>query len=137
MALGAGTRGKVLKCINRSAWRADNVSNPNTPGALSAGVFFLLDEVVAPCGAQLANSFPGTAHCSGRALRQLSIRRPILESLTLCLPSPADQQRIVALAALAKQERYALQQLLRNRDQQFQALAESMAASAQSAYVTP
>lgn len=58
---------------------------------------------------------------------QLSIRRPVLESLTLSLPSLADQQRIVALAELARRERLALHQLLHNREQQLQALAEDLA----------
>lgn len=39
---------------------------------------------------------------------QLSIRRPVLESLSLSVPSLADQQRIVALADLARHERRAL-----------------------------
>lgn len=62
---------------------------------------------------------------------QLHIRRPVLESLTLCVPSLADQQRIVALADLAGQERHALRQLIRNREHQLQALAESLAHTAQ------
>lgn len=65
---------------------------------------------------------------------QLSIRRPVLESLTLCVPSLADQQRIVALADLARQERHALQQLIHNREQQLQALAEGLAHAAQAAH---
>ena len=65
---------------------------------------------------------------------QLSIRRPVLESLTLCVPSLADQQRIVALADLARQERHALHQLIHNRELQLQALAESLAHSAQTAH---
>ena len=65
---------------------------------------------------------------------QLSIRRPVLESLTLCVPSLADQQRIVALADLARQERNTLHQLIHNREQQLQALAESLAHTAQAAH---
>ena len=64
---------------------------------------------------------------------QLSIRRPVLESLSLSVPSLADQQRIVALADLARHERRALYQLIHNREQQLQALAESLAYSAQAA----
>jgi hypothetical protein len=60
---------------------------------------------------------------------QLSIRRPVLESLQLCVPSLADQQRIVTLAELARQERHALQQLIHNRERQLQALAEGLAHS--------
>lgn len=65
---------------------------------------------------------------------QLSIRRPVLESLTLSVPSLADQQRIVALADLARQERYTLHQLIHNRERQLQALAEGLAHSAQAAH---
>lgn len=64
---------------------------------------------------------------------QLSIRRPVLESLSLSVPSLANQQRIVALADLARHERRALYQLIHNREQQLQALAESLAYSAQAA----
>ncbi|GAA0765148.1 restriction endonuclease subunit S [Ideonella azotifigens] len=62
---------------------------------------------------------------------QLSIRRPVLESLTLSVPSLADQRRIVALAELARQERRALNQLIHNRERQLQSLAEDLARSAQ------
>jgi len=65
---------------------------------------------------------------------QLSIRRPVLESLTLCVPSLADQQRIVALADLARQERHTLHRLIHNREQQLQALAEGLAHAAQAAH---
>lgn len=61
---------------------------------------------------------------------QLSIRRPVLESLTLCVPSLPDQQRIVALADLARRERQTLHQLIHNREQQLQALAEGLAHAA-------
>lgn len=62
---------------------------------------------------------------------QLSIRRPVLESLTLSMPSLADQHRIVVLFALARQERRALHQLIYNREHQLQALAEDLVQSAQ------
>jgi restriction endonuclease S subunit len=65
---------------------------------------------------------------------QLSIRRPVLESLTLSLPSLADQQRIVALADLARRERHTLNQLIHNREQQLQGLAEDLAHAAQAAH---
>ncbi len=57
---------------------------------------------------------------------QLSIRRPVLEALTLSIPSLADQHRIVALAELARQERQTLIQLIRNREQQLNALADDL-----------
>ena len=57
---------------------------------------------------------------------QLSIRRPLLEALTLSLPSIVHQRRIVDLATLARQERQALHQLVRNRELQLHALAEGL-----------
>lgn len=57
---------------------------------------------------------------------QLSIRRPVLEALTLSIPSLADQRRIVALVELARQERQTLTQLIRNRERQLNALADSL-----------
>jgi len=58
---------------------------------------------------------------------QLSIRRPVLESLLLSVPPLADQRRIVALAELAGRERHTFHQLIRNREQQLHALAEDLA----------
>jgi hypothetical protein len=58
---------------------------------------------------------------------QLSIRRPVLESLTLSVPPLADQQRIVALVELASKERRALNALIHNRERQLHALAENLA----------
>jgi restriction endonuclease S subunit len=58
---------------------------------------------------------------------QLSIRRPVLESLLVCLPSLADQHRIVAFAELARQEHRALYQLIHSRELQLQAIAEDLA----------
>ena len=65
---------------------------------------------------------------------QLSIRRPVLESLTFCLPSLADQQRIMALADLARQERQTLHQLIHTREQQLQAIAEDLTRTAQATH---
>lgn len=62
---------------------------------------------------------------------QLSIRRPVLESLTLNVPPLADQHRIVELADLARRERHALHCLIQNRETQLQALAEGLAQAAQ------
>ena len=58
---------------------------------------------------------------------QLSIRRPVLEALSIGVPGLPDQQRIVALAELARQERQVLHQLIRNREHQLEALAEKLA----------
>ena len=57
---------------------------------------------------------------------QLSIRRPVLEALMLSIPAIQRQRGIVALAALARRERQALQQLIRNRELQLHALAEDL-----------
>jgi hypothetical protein len=62
---------------------------------------------------------------------QLSIRRPVLESLTLSVPSLADQQRIVAVVELARRERRTLNLLIHNRERQLQSFAEDLAQSAQ------
>lgn len=61
---------------------------------------------------------------------QLSIRRPVLEALTLSVPSIAHQRRIVGLAELARQERHAFHQLVRNRELQLHALAEGLSRAA-------
>lgn len=58
---------------------------------------------------------------------QLSIRRPVLEALTLSLPALARQRSVVALADLARRERRALQHLIHNRERQLHALAEGLA----------
>lgn len=71
---------------------------------------------------------------SAEGSSQLSIRRPVLESLILSVPSLADQHRIVALAELARAERRALSQLINNRERQLQALAEGLAQSAQASH---
>ena len=60
---------------------------------------------------------------------QLSIRRPVLEALGIRVPGVADQQRIVALVELARQERLALHQLIRNRERQLEALAQELASN--------
>lgn len=78
--------------------------------------------------------FQRQLHQAAEGSSQLSIRRPVLESLTVCVPSLADQQRIVALAALARQERRTLHQLIHNREHQLQALAEGLAHTAQAAH---
>jgi restriction endonuclease S subunit len=58
---------------------------------------------------------------------QLSVRRPVLESLSLGIPPLADQERIVALARLARRERELHTLLIRNRELQFEAIAEALA----------
>jgi hypothetical protein len=55
---------------------------------------------------------------------QLSIRKPVLESVPLKVPPLPKQQAIVALAKLAAAEQHALQSLLRNRERELAAIAE-------------
>ncbi|WP_077002324.1 restriction endonuclease subunit S [Variovorax sp. KK3] len=58
---------------------------------------------------------------------QLSVRRPVLESLSIGIPSLPDQQRIVALARLARREVEVQRLLLLNREQQFESIAAAIA----------
>ena len=58
---------------------------------------------------------------------QLSIRRGILESLPIALPSLAAQQKIMALVELAKQEQAGYLALIRTREKQLEALVEGLA----------
>ena len=60
---------------------------------------------------------------------QLSVRRPVLESLPIGLPPLADQERIVALARLAQRERQLQDLLIRNRERQFESIAEALASA--------
>ena len=61
---------------------------------------------------------------------QLSVRRPVLESLPIAIPSLADQARIVELAHLAQRERRLHAQLVRHRERQFESIAEALASAA-------
>ncbi len=54
---------------------------------------------------------------------QLSIRRPVLEALPLALPPLQQQHLVVSLAEAATQEERQLHALIRNRQQQLDALA--------------
>ena len=60
---------------------------------------------------------------------QLSIRRPVLEALSLHIPSIRHQRGIAALADLARAERNALHRLIRNRELQLHAIAEGLGQS--------
>lgn len=57
---------------------------------------------------------------------QLSVRRPVLEALSLHIPTMPQQRGIAALADLARAERQALHRLIRNRELQLHALAEGL-----------
>ncbi|MDO9435736.1 restriction endonuclease subunit S [Hydrogenophaga sp.] len=63
---------------------------------------------------------------------QLSIRRPVLEALPLAVPPLAEQRLIVALAEAAAREEQQYQALIRNRQQQLDALALSLFSSHES-----
>lgn len=71
--------------------------------------------------------FQRQLHQAAEGSGQLSVRRPVLEALTLSLPPLARQRSVVALADLARLERRALQHLINNRERQLHALAESLA----------
>lgn len=68
-----------------------------------------------PAQRYLAANAEGTA--------QLSIRRGVLEGLPIALPPLEQQHRIVDLAKDATRERQLLEALIRNREQQLDALA--------------
>lgn len=89
------------------------------PGGTLAPAFLAWQINQPPFQRQLQQAAEGTS--------QLSIRRPVLESLTLSVPPLIDQQRIVELADLARQERRVLSQLIHIRERQLQALAEDLA----------
>lgn len=59
---------------------------------------------------------------------QLSIRRPVLEAITVRIPSLAQQHRLVALAGLARRERHVFEQLIHIRERELEALAEELSA---------
>lgn len=73
--------------------------------------------------------FQRQLHQAAEGSNQLSIRQPVFGALTLGIPDLAEQQRIVALANMARQERRVLRQLIRNREMQLDALAEALAAN--------
>jgi hypothetical protein len=74
--------------------------------------------------------FQRQLHQAAEGSGQLSVRRPVLEALTLSLPALARQHSVVALADLARRERHALQHLINNRERQLHALAESLSQAA-------
>jgi restriction endonuclease S subunit len=60
---------------------------------------------------------------------QLSIRRGVLESLPIVVPSIKKQKSIIALADLAVSEKQQLEALMRNRQRQLDALAHELHAA--------
>lgn len=126
-------RGDVLLVSKGARFYAVCIDEPPSPAVCSPHFFHiqvtpsvqLLPAFLAwqinqpPFQRQLQQAAEGTS--------QLSIRRPVLEALTLSIPSLADQHLIVALAELARQERQTLNRLIHNREQQLNALANSLA----------
>jgi hypothetical protein len=124
--------GDVLFVSKGARFYAVCIDEPPTPSVCSPHFFNLqvlpqvrlLPEFLAwqinqpPFQRQLQQAAEGSS--------QLSIRRPVLESLTLCVPPLADQARIVALVDLARRERHTLQRLIHNRELQLQAVAEGL-----------
>lgn len=129
--------GDVLFVSKGARFYAVCIDEPPSPAVCSPHFFHLQ---VAPHGPLLPAflawqinqpPFQRQLQQAAEGSSQLSIRRPVLESLTLSVPSMADQHRIVALAELARQERRALHQLIHNRELQLHALAEDLAQSTQ------
>jgi len=60
---------------------------------------------------------------------QLSIRRGVLEQLQVAIPPLEEQQRFVDLAATALKEKRVLEAMIRNRQQQLDALAIDLASN--------
>ncbi|WP_299977085.1 restriction endonuclease subunit S [uncultured Pseudoteredinibacter sp.] len=65
---------------------------------------------------------------SAEGSSQVSIRRTVLESTPLFIPTIQEQQAIVALDRKAKQEKRVLNALINNRAQQMQAIARELLA---------
>lgn len=129
--------GDVLFISKGARFYAACIDEPPEPAVCSPHFFHLRVHAMAPLlPAFLAwqinqPPFQRQLQQAAEGSSQLSIRRPVLESLTFSLPSLADQQRIVALAELARHERQALHQLIHNREEQLQALAEDLTRTAQ------
>lgn len=60
---------------------------------------------------------------------QLSIRRGVLENITIVVPPIAKQRLIIALARQARQEKKVLESLILNRQKQLDALANELLAA--------
>jgi len=110
--------GDILVVSKGARFYAVYLDEPPHPAVCSPHFFHLWQINQPPFQRQLQQAAEGTS--------QLSIRRPVLEGLTLGIPSLADQHRIVALAEIARQERQTLIQLIRNREQQLNALADGL-----------
>ncbi|MEP7367577.1 MAG: restriction endonuclease subunit S [Acidobacteriota bacterium] len=61
---------------------------------------------------------------------QLSVRRPVLEALSIAVPPLADQACIVELVRLAQRERQLHAQLVHQREREIESIAEALDAAA-------
>lgn len=75
-----------------------------------------------PAQTYLAQAASGTA--------QRSLRRAVIEALAVAIPTLAVQQSVVEVATLARRERFALEELVRVREQQLDQIAASLLATA-------
>ncbi len=132
--------GDVLFVSKGARFYAVCIDEPPSPAVCSPHFFHL---EVAPQGPLLPAflawqinqpPFQRQLQQAAEGSSQLSIRRPVLESLSLSVPPLVDQHRIVALAELAHQERRALYRLIHNREHQLQALAEDLSQQAKASH---
>lgn len=128
--------GDVLFVSKGTRFYAVCIDAPPSPAVCSPHFFHIQ---VAPEGPLLPaflawqinqSPFQRQLHQAAEGSGQLSIRRPVLEALTLNVPSLAHQHRIVALVELARQERIAMHRLINNRERQLHGLAEELLQSA-------
>ena len=124
--------GDVLFVAKGARFYAVCVDEPPAP-AVCAPAFFHL-RVKAPASVDPAflawqinqPPFQRQLQQAAEGSGQLSIRRPVLEALSLHIPTMRRQRAIAALADLARAERQALHRLIRNRELQLHALAEGL-----------
>lgn len=125
-------RGDILFVAKGDSFYAALVDEPPSPAVCSPHIFHLQvkmpDSVMSSFLVWQMNQppFQRQLEMVAEGTSQLSIRRPVLEALRLSIPSIADQRRIVALVDLAHQEHKALNQLICNRKQQLNALADNL-----------
>jgi restriction endonuclease S subunit len=83
------------------------------------------EQILPPFLAWQINRAPAQRYLASNAegSDQLSIRRGVLEALSIAVPPISQQRAIVALADAAAQEKTQLEALIRNRQQQLDALA--------------
>lgn len=102
------------------------------PNTVCSQYFFVLrcksDRVLPDYLAWTINRAPSQRYLASNAegTDQLSIRRGVLEDMPIALPSLERQHHIVALANAARLERHALEALIKNREQQLDAIAQEL-----------